>query len=137
MPVALVLTPITHTSTRNEGKRVVSKPLSTKVKPRCGQLSPELETCVTEAGDDCGDGADLRSSGVGNMMRPDSLRWPGVDVACNWVSLGWFLDVLYLVYGGGWRGFEVGSNNINLFVPSGQFGTRLQGGKEPRIFGWT
>ena len=25
---------------------------------------------------------------------------------------------------------KVGSNNINLFVPSGQFGTRLQGGKD-------
>merc|ERR1719191_1710899 len=24
----------------------------------------------------------------------------------------------------------VGSNNVNLFVPSGQFGTRLQGGKD-------
>ena len=28
------------------------------------------------------------------------------------------------------RETEVGSNNINLLVPSGQFGTRLQGGKD-------
>ena len=27
----------------------------------------------------------------------------------------------------------VGSNNVNLLVPSGQFGTRLQGGKDPAL----
>ena len=81
----------------------------------------------TEAGDDCGDGADLCSSVVGNVMGHDNLRCSGVDATHVW-DRACFMDGIGIgleaAFGGSLRSDRTTSTSSSLRVSLAQ-GSRV------------
>lgn len=95
---------------------------------------PQRANPMTEARYNCGYGPELclGPSTLSDSNILFSIKKQVLSLLCNflWCDYVWLIAILIWTFWPHSMLSEVGSNNINLFVPSGQFGTRLQGGKD-------